>query len=63
MSEIGFHKPRKEEETEEANQFNNDGAHEEYQVDLASLKFEGEIKMDLVMINIFSIYAATIPTH
>ena len=43
------------------NSFINDGAREEYQVDLAFFKAKEEIQIGLVMIDIFSKYAVCIP--
>ncbi len=43
------------------NSFINDGAHEEYQVDLAFFKAKDKIEIGLVMIDIFSKYAVVIP--
>ena len=43
------------------NSFINDGAHEEYQVDLAFFKVEDNIEIGLVMIDTFSKYATVIP--
>ena len=43
------------------NSFINDGAREEYQVDLAFFKAKEEIQIGLVMIDIFSKYAIVIP--
>ena len=43
------------------NSFINDGAQEEYQVDLAFFKAKDKIEIGLVMIDIFSKYAVVIP--
>ena len=43
------------------NSFINDGAREEYQVDLAFFKVKDKIEIGLVMIDIFSKYASVIP--
>jgi hypothetical protein len=43
------------------NSFINDGAREEYQVDLAFFKVKDKIEIGLVMIDIFSKYATVIP--